>query len=199
MYTHYGHVGAIPTQRVYRLSDTLQNNVRQHIQCTMLHAVILRAALCTKKMHGWGYLCSDCIISFGCTLPSLHLVSMIFGTAITTFFEHFSICMAVCKQGRAQKDYTSNPIMIPTSFFLKLFPVSIWQSIEGCPAKMDVHGWGYCSLSTLCIHIYLVCVLLVLPSLHIPQNFLNTCIRESVDYVGMAPTRPQCVYIGKPS
>ena len=42
-------------------------------------------------MLGWGYFCSDYTISFACTLPSLCLVSVIFGTAIPTSFYIFKI------------------------------------------------------------------------------------------------------------
>ena len=37
-----------------------------------------------RKMKGWGCLCSLFITCLACTLPSLHLVSVVFGTAIPT-------------------------------------------------------------------------------------------------------------------
>ena len=52
--------------------------------------IILRAnfagSLKQKEMQGWGYLCSFCITCLACTLPSIHLVSVVFGTAIPTSF-----------------------------------------------------------------------------------------------------------------
>ena len=45
----------------------------------------INAMQCEKrKMWGWGCLCSLFITCLACTLPSLHLVSVVFGTAIPT-------------------------------------------------------------------------------------------------------------------
>ena len=45
-------------------------------------------------MKGWGYLCSLFTTCLACTLPSVHLVSVVFGTAIPTslyiFGKYFS-------------------------------------------------------------------------------------------------------------
>ena len=45
-----------------------------------------------KKMWGWGYLCSLCMPCLACTLPSLYLVSVVFGTAIPISHNIFGKC-----------------------------------------------------------------------------------------------------------
>ena len=42
-----------------------------------------------RKMYGWGCLCSLLITCLACTLPYLHLVSVVFGTAIPTSLNIF--------------------------------------------------------------------------------------------------------------
>ena len=73
-----------------------------------------------RKMYGWGCLCSLLITCLACTLPYLHLVSVVFGTAIPTSLNIFgkmfltlgahaqrglrylySVCVCVCLSHRA--------------------------------------------------------------------------------------------------
>ena len=48
---------------------------------------------CTYR---WCYLCSLCMPCLACTLPSLHLVSVVFGTAIPTSLYVFGIRSYTC-------------------------------------------------------------------------------------------------------
>ena len=49
-----------------------------------------------KQLQGWGYLCSLCITCLACILLSLHLVAVVFGTAIPTTLYIFLEMLFTC-------------------------------------------------------------------------------------------------------
>ena len=71
MYTHYGHVGAIPTWRLYRLSDTGEaKKIHYHVfVCEFCDG---RLHLCGQYIHVIGnvcmFACESCLYSI-CAIP----------------------------------------------------------------------------------------------------------------------------------
>ena len=118
-------------------------------------------------------MCSLCITCLPCTLPSLHLVSVVFGTAIATSLYIFSKCFSYL--------YNYNGGWCGFFHAQCHFPV-IKEIFHVQKKDVGIELFVQC-LYALSLHI--VSVVLAQPSLH-PCTFLKnvvfTCnIRESVD------------------